>query len=98
MKATMVSTIAAITIGYPEGPLSDALEVAVQQSLPRLPGLEGATSLAERMDVYSTAVKVQREQFIALYGDAFGAQSARLLRGASASRAQPVHRAHAAAG
>lgn len=96
MTVTTQPSIAAIAIGYPEGPLSEALEDAVQQSLPRLPGLEEAKSAAERLVVYSKTVQAQREQFIGVYGDAFGSQPLRLLHGEGATRAHPVHRAHAA--
>lgn len=93
----MISRIATLNVNYPEGPLSDALEALVQQSLPRLPGLEEATSVAERLAVYSKAIKAQREKFIALHGDAFGVAPARLQRGALASRSIPIHRLLASA-
>lgn len=98
MSVTMQSTIAAIAIGYPEGPLSDAMEAAVQQSLPRLPGLEEASSAAERLVVFSKAVQLQRERFIDVNGNAFGTQLVRPSRGEFVTHSHPVHRAHAVVG
>lgn len=72
MSASFVRLAAALPIDYPEGPIADALEAEVQRSLPQLSGLEGAQNEGERMEIYARAIDEQRDEFIAMYGDAFG--------------------------
>jgi len=80
MTASIVRPIAVLSINYPEGPTADAIEAEVQQSLPPLNGLDGARTENERLEIYARAIDVQRDEFIAMYGDAFGWEKRRAPR------------------
>lgn len=72
MTASIVRPIAVLSINYPEGPTADAIEAEVQQSLPPLSGLEDVRTESERLEVYARVIDEQRDEFIGMYGDAFG--------------------------
>lgn len=57
---------------YPEGPLADAIEAALQAKLPAITGMDEAHSLEERVACYQRQIDSQRTSFVELYGDAFG--------------------------
>lgn len=57
---------------YPDGPLADAIEAALQAKLPVIAGLDEAHSLEERVACYQREIDGQRSSFVDLYGDAFG--------------------------
>lgn len=80
MTASIVRPIAVLSIDYPEGPIADAIEAEVQQSLPPVSGLEGARTENERLEAYARAIDAQRDEFIAMYGDAFGWEKRRVPR------------------
>jgi len=61
MTASIVRPIAVLSIDYPEGPIADAIEAEVQQSLPPVSGLEGARTENERSEAYSRAIDAQRD-------------------------------------
>lgn len=72
MTASIVRPIAVPSINYPEGPTADAIEAKVQQSLPPLNGLDDARTESERLEIYARVIDEQRDEFIGMYGDAFG--------------------------
>lgn len=72
MKNSLPSLALALHIDYPDGLAADELEAKIAADLPALPGLDEAGSQQERLDVYATAIHEQREEFVDLYGDAFG--------------------------
>jgi hypothetical protein len=57
---------------YPEGPLADAIEAALQAKLPAIAGMDEAHSAEERLACYQREIACQRSSFVELYGDAFG--------------------------
>lgn len=74
MTVSIVRQVAlpSIDIDYPEGPLADRLEAEARRSLPHVRGLDEAQTEAERMQVYAQVIEEQRDDFIGMYGDAFG--------------------------
>ena len=72
MTVTIVRPIPLSSIDYPEGPLADRLEVEARRSLPQVRGLDEAQTEEERMQAYAQVIEEQRDDFIGMYGDAFG--------------------------
>lgn len=74
MTVSLVRQVALppIDIDYPEGPLADRLEEEARRSLPHVRGLDEARTEGERMQAYAQAIEEQRDDFIDMYGDAFG--------------------------
>lgn len=72
MTASIVRPVVVLSINYPEGPIAEALEAQVQQTLPPLSGLDQAQTEGDRLAVYARAIDAERDEFIAMYGDAFG--------------------------
>lgn len=75
-----------IDVDYPEGPLADRLEEEARRSLPHVRGLDEARTEDERMQAYALAIEEQRDDFIDMYGDAFGWEKRRVPREPGAQR------------
>ena len=55
-----------------DGPIADALEALVADTLPVIPGLHDTMSNTERDQVISATIAAQREAFVRIWGNAFG--------------------------
>lgn len=56
----------------PDGPLADAIEAALQNSLPAIHGMDEAHTPEERLACYQRETDFQRASFVELYGEPFG--------------------------
>lgn len=72
MTVTIVRPVPLSSIDYPEGPLADRLEAEARRSLPHVSELDEARTEEERMLAYARVIEEQRDDFIGMYGDAFG--------------------------
>lgn len=91
MTALTVSPVAC-SIDYPDGPMADALEAQISQSLPAVEGLSEAETQAERMMAYDCAIRKQFKEFVDLYGDPFGWEKRQVTREESAHHRQTSKR------
>jgi hypothetical protein len=83
MTVTIVRPVPLSSIDYPEGPLADRLEAEARRALPQVCGLDEAQTEGERMQAYAQVIEEQRDDFIGMYGDAFGWEKRSVPREAS---------------
>jgi len=83
MTVTIVRPVPLSSIDYPEGPLADRLEAEARRALPQVRGLDDAQTEGERMQAYAQVIEEQRDDFIGMYGDAFGWEKRSVPREAS---------------
>lgn len=60
--------------GYPDDKVAEDIEIAINNSLPPLPGLQDDLPVEERVKVYDEAITRQLVAFVKTYGDPYGCE------------------------